>query len=57
MSYIVARLREPSTWVGLFAILSGIAGHSFAPEFISNVTAAGVAGAGLAAMALNTSGQ
>jgi hypothetical protein len=57
MSYIVARLSEPSTWVGLFAALSGIVGHSFAPELVSNVTAAGVAGAGLAAMALNTSGK
>ena len=57
MSYVLARLKEPSTWVGLFAVLSGVTGHSFAPEWVSSVTAAGIAGAGLMAMLLNTSGQ
>lgn len=57
MAYVLARLREPSTWVGLFGILAGVTGHAYAPELVSNVTAAGVAGAGLAAMALNTSGK
>ena len=57
MAYIIARLREPSTWVGLFGIISGVTGLTFGQELVNSVVAAGVAGAGLAAVLLNTTGK
>jgi hypothetical protein len=48
MRYIVARLREPSTWAGL-AVLCGTLGVVMPPDTWQAITTAGMAVAGLVA--------
>jgi hypothetical protein len=51
MNYIVARLREPSTYAGLAAILSAF-GISFAPHYWEAIMSICIGAAGLAAIVL-----
>jgi hypothetical protein len=51
MSYILARLKEPSTYAGLAAILSAF-GIGLAPEYWEAIASIGVGAAGLAAVVL-----
>lgn len=48
-AYIVARLREPSTWVGLGSFLTGV-GVIVAPELWQQITAIGLGVGGLLAV-------
>ena len=48
-SYIVARLREPSTWVGLGSFLTGV-GIVLAPELWEQITAIGLGVGGFLAV-------
>lgn len=46
MDYVIARLREPSTWVGLGSFLTGV-GFAIAPELWQQITAVGLGVGGL----------
>ncbi len=47
--FLIARLKEPSTWAGIAALL-GAAGFTFSEELGAALTTAGVAVAGLIAV-------
>lgn len=46
IDYILARLKEPTTWGGIAAFLSGV-GITIAPELWQEISAAGAAIGGL----------
>jgi hypothetical protein len=50
LAYILARLREPSTWAGLASFLAA-AGIAVAPDMWESMTAAGIALAGVGLVA------
>jgi hypothetical protein len=50
LEYILARLREPSTWAGLASFLAA-AGIALKPELWESLTAAGIALAGVGLVA------
>lgn len=52
MRYIIARLREQSTWVGIGALLAGV-GVSINPDLWREISALGVAVAGFGAAVLS----
>lgn len=52
MQTLLKYLKQPTTWVGLFSIL-GAFGVSVAPELASEITTAGVALVGVAAVLFN----
>ena len=52
MSYIVTKLREPSSWAGIAALFAAL-GWQLPPEYFGAITQAGIALAGLAAILLN----
>lgn len=41
MEYIWNRLKEPSSWAGIVAIITGVTGWALPPEQLQNVIAAG----------------
>ncbi len=45
LSYVIARLGEPSTWRGLFALLTAL-GITLHPEQIAAITSLGLAAIG-----------
>lgn len=47
--YVIARLREPSTWVGLGSLLTGL-GVAIAPEYWEAITSVGLSVGGLIAV-------
>ena len=47
MQYIIERLKEPSTWRGIFMLLTAL-GLNIAPELQDSILQAGVALVGLA---------
>jgi len=48
-SYVISRLREPSTWVGLGSLLTGL-GIAIAPEYWDAITSVGLSVGGLIAV-------
>ena len=46
LSWLLARLKEPTTYLGLTAMLSA-AGYALDPELVQQITAAGVGVSGL----------
>lgn len=42
MQWILERMKEPSTWVGVISMLSMVISYEFTPEMQSLVTTAGV---------------
>ncbi len=47
MEWIIDRLREPTTYAGIFAVLTSL-GVSVAPELADAIMATGIAATGLA---------
>ena len=47
--YVLARLREPSTWVGIGSFLTGV-GVAVAPELWQQITAVGLSVGGFLAV-------
>lgn len=56
MSWIIARLREPSTYAGIAALL-GAFGLTFDDSFVQAFSAFGVAAGGLLAVILGDKGK
>lgn len=52
MSYIVAKLREPSTWAGVAGLAAAV-GWTLPAEYYAHITQAGIALASIAAILLN----
>lgn len=50
MNYIIERLKEKSTWAGIFGIIIALAGPIVSPEQQTALIQAGVAIAGVAAV-------
>ena len=46
MNYFLARLKEPSTWRGIIAVLTAF-GVTFSPEQVEFIISIGLAGIGL----------
>jgi hypothetical protein len=43
MKYVLERLKEPASYVGIFALLAGAVGFTLTPELQSAITAVGMA--------------
>jgi drug/metabolite transporter (DMT)-like permease len=43
MKYILDKLRQPSTWAGIFAAVAGVLHFNVGPELQELVTGAGIA--------------
>jgi hypothetical protein len=52
MSYVITKLREPSSWAGIAALFAAL-GWQLPTEYFGAITQVGIALAGLAAILLN----
>jgi hypothetical protein len=56
LSLIAARLREPSTWVGVGSLVTAV-GFSVAPELWKEISAVGMGVGGLLAVLMSEKGE
>jgi hypothetical protein len=47
LSYLLDRLKEPTTYAGLFTVIAALAGTAIAPELADSIMAAGIGVASL----------
>jgi hypothetical protein len=48
MQYILERLKEPASWVGIFSLIAGAVGYTFTPELADAIAGVGMAVSSLA---------